>query len=195
MILHLVALQDWRAAPADQPYTPKAFATDGFIHCTAGDALLLTVANAFYRQQPGDFVAVAIDEARVTAPVKWEAPASPKGAAAPPAGTPLPPEVEAEVGAEEASMTLFPHIYGPLNRDAILGMRKMVRAADGAFTGFAPLEDPPPQDAANPMNLKPASQLANELVDATDEFSKSLDRYKDAIEARMAEIDKKIKKL
>lgn len=210
MILHLVTADDWKAAPPDQPFTPKAYAADGFIHCTFGDALMLSVANRFYKSQPGEFLAIAIDETRVTAPVKWESPAMPGEAPAAPATveTPtaaLPPEAEAEFGAPTGAAPatpLFPHIYGALNRDAILGARRLVREPDGSFTGYAPIDAPAaaqtavrPTDPANPMNLKSASQLANELVDATDEFSKSLDRYKDSIEARMAELDKKIKKL
>lgn len=209
MILHLVSTDDWKAAPPDQPFTPKAYAADGFIHCTFGDALMLSVANRFYKSQPGEFLAIAIDETRVTAPVKWEAPAEP-GAPAEPATleTPaaaLPPEAEAEFGEAPVGTPAapqFPHIYGSLNRDAILGARRLLREPDGSFTGYAPIDTPivaqaaaRPTDPANPMNLKTASQLANELVDATDEFSKSLDRYKDSIEARMAELDKKIKKL
>jgi len=206
MILHLVTTDDWRAAPPDQPFTPKAYAADGFIHCTFGDALMLGVANRFYKSQPGEFLAIGIDETRVTAPVKWEAPAEPGAPASPETvAAALPPEAEAEFGAAPVAMPaapLFPHIYGPLNRDAILGARRLIREPDGAFIGYAPIEAPAeaqatdrPADPGNPLNLKTASQLANELVDATDEFSKSLDRYKDSIEARMAELDKKIKKL
>ena len=69
MILHLVSTHDWNAAPPDQPFTPKAYAADGFIHCTFGDALMLSVANRFYKSQPGEFLAIAIDETRVSAPV------------------------------------------------------------------------------------------------------------------------------
>lgn len=226
MILHLVSTHDWNAAPPDQPFTPKAYAADGFIHCTFGDALMLSVANRFYKSQPGEFLAIAIDETRVSAPVKWESPAVPGEAPAGPGESPatpaalgapakpamaetpaaaLPPEAEAEFGAAPAgaqAAPLFPHIYGALNRDAILGARRLLRAPDGSFTGYAPIDTPvaaqtavSPTDPTNPLNLKSASQLANELVDATDAFSKSLDRYKDSIEARMAELDKKIKKL
>jgi len=202
MILHLVTADDWKAAPPDKPFVPTAYAADGFIHCTFGDALMLTVANRFYKSQPGEFLAIAIDETRVTAPVKWEAPASPGAVEAVEApAAPLPPEAEAEFGAAPAA-PLFPHIYGPLNRDAILGARRLLREPDGSFSGYAPIGTPEeapaaarPTDPTNPLNLKTAGQLANELVDATDEFSKSLDRYKDSIEARMAELDKKIKKL
>lgn len=226
MILHLVSTHDWNAAPPDQPFTPKAYAADGFIHCTFGDALMLSVANRFYKSQPGEFLAIAIDETRVSAPVKWESPGMPGEAPAGPGESPatpaalgapakpamaetpaaaLPPEAEAEFGAAPTgaqAAPLFPHIYGALNRDAILGARRLLRAPDGSFTGYAPIDTPVaaqtavrPTDPTNPLNLKSASQLANELVDATDAFSKSLDRYKDSIEARMAELDKKIKKL
>jgi hypothetical protein len=43
--------------------------------------------------------------------------------------------------------------------------------------------------------LKTPSELANELVDATGDFSEALARYKDKIEAHMDELDKNIKDL
>jgi len=223
MILHLVTKAEWDAKPADQPYTPEAFKKDGFIHCTQGDALMLEVANRFYKASPGDFLVVGIDEAKITSPVKWEAPADPATAtpqvdrtaqAAPAAATPkpadLPPEVQAEIGSQASALpsasaapaaqekpapVRFPHIYGPLNRDAIMGVRRVLRAADGAFTGFAPLESAPSAAAAPQTRLKTPSELANELVDATGDFSEALARYKDKIEAHMDELDKNIKDL
>ncbi len=131
MILHLTAKTEWDAAPADQPYAPAAAASDGFIHCTAGDELLLQIANRWYKDRPGEYLVLSIDETKLTAPVKWEPPEPP----APPA----PPEAVAEYGSPAAAepQIAFPHIYGPINRDAIAGVRVAVRAADGAFTGFA----------------------------------------------------------
>ena len=242
MILHLVTKAAWDTKPANQPYTPDSFTKDGFIHCTQGDALMLDVANRFYKTTPGDFLAVGIDETKVTSPVKWEAPTEPAtaqpaatqptppmpaasapAASAPAASTPsiaeakladVPPEVQAEVGAQASTLPVtaspapandapaatttnapvrFPHIYGPLNRDAIMGVRRVLRATDGTFNGFAPLEDAPPQPTQT--RLKTPSELANELVDATGDFSDALARYKDKIEARMDELDKNIKDL
>ncbi len=225
MILHLVTKAEWDAKPADQPYTPDAFKKDGFIHCTQGDALMLEVANRFYKAVAGDFLAVGIDEAKITSPVKWEAPSDPAPAApnadsapqpasAPAAAMPtsadLPPEVQAEIGSQASALpsanvtpaaevkpapVRFPHIYGPLNRDAIMGIRRVLRAVDGAFTGFAPLESSPSPAAAPQTRLKTPSELANELVDATGDFSEALARYKDKIEAHMDELDKNIKDL
>lgn len=183
MILHLTPRADWEAAPADQPYRAASLATEGFIHATQGDELLLRVANALYKDRPGEFVVLEIDEARLTSEVRWEAPASPQG------GAPLPPEAAVSAAAPDNSPR-FPHIYGPINRDAIIGVRLAMRDADGAFVGFAPLPNP-----ANPLNLKSPSQMADELLEATDAFSEALARFKDSIEGRMAQLDEEIKKL
>ncbi|WP_169239957.1 DUF952 domain-containing protein [Candidatus Roseilinea sp. NK_OTU-006] len=183
MILHLTPRAEWEAAPANQPYRAASLANEGFIHATQGDELLLRVANAFYKDKPGEFVVLEIDESRLTSEVRWEAPA--------PAPTDLiPPEAAVSDVAPAAAAPRFPHIYGPINREAIVGVRLATRDASGAFTGFAPLPDP-----ANPLNLKSPSQMANELLEATDAFSEALDRFKDSLEGRMAQLDEKIKKL
>ncbi|MCL5995696.1 MAG: DUF952 domain-containing protein [Chloroflexi bacterium] len=210
MILHLVSKAEWEAKPSDQPYLPDAFSKDGFIHCTQGDELLLQVADNYYKGVPGDFLALVIDESKVQAPVKWEPPDTGPVISEPPASQgpsepapntiEPPPEVKAEYGTESLSPSpllplspapqaqTFPHIYGPLNRDAIVEIRRVVRAPDGTFKGFAPQESSP-----EGMHLKSPSQLADELVDATGEFSDALARYKDRIQARMDELDKNIK--
>ncbi len=200
MILHLIPLETWRQLAPGQPYAPASLQTEGFIHCTAGDALLIEVANTVYRSQPGEFLVLEIDETKVQAEVRWEAPARPtahsaSGALAA-ASTALPPEAAAEFGLPQTTSTepaqtaiSFPHIYGPLNRDAIVGVRYAVRAADGTFTGIEPIANTPAG-----LNLKTPSQLAGELVDATGEFSDALARFKDHVEARMNEMDKQIKR-
>ena len=193
MILHLVAQADWDAKPSDQPYLPDAYAKDGFIHCTQGDALMLQVANRFYKDTAGELLVLEIDESKVKAEIKWEAPSSPSTPPAVAGASAMPPEAQAEFGsavegspAPQPRGPLFPHIYGPLNRDAIIAIRRMARAADGAFTGYAPA-------APLGMNLKKPSELANELVDATGDFSDALARYKDRLEAHMDDLDKNIK--
>lgn len=197
MILHLISQQAWSQLAPGQPYAPESLQTEGFIHCTAGDALLIEVANTVYRSQAGEFLVLDIDETKLTAEVRWEAPAHPAAIAAESTGgAPVPPEAAAEYGlpgtaaASEPAQTpvTFPHIYGPLNRDAIVGVRRAVRNADGAFTGIEPISNTPAG-----LNLKTPSQLADELVDATGEFSDALARFKDHVEARMDEMDKEIK--
>lgn len=118
LIYHLAPAVRWHTWPEGQPYLPAEFAADGFVHCTAGDDVMLNVANAFYRSAPGAFVLLAIDPARLSAPLRWEPPADP----APNAGPPLAP--------------LFPHIYGPIDRAAIVAVRLARRAEDGTFVGW-----------------------------------------------------------
>ncbi len=110
-IYHLAPANRWHAWPGDQPYLAAEYANDGFIHCTAGDALMIAVANRFYRETQGDYVLLVIDPARLTAPLKWE-----------PSGDDL--------------AALFPHIYGPIDRAAVLEVRVVRRAADGEFLGW-----------------------------------------------------------
>jgi uncharacterized protein (DUF952 family) len=112
IIYHLAPAERWRAWPGEQAYLPAEYPADGFVHCTAGEALMLQVANRFYRSTPGDFVLLSIDPARLSAPLKWEH--SP--------GDDLAPE--------------FPHIYGPIERGAIVEVRQVRRATDGEFTGW-----------------------------------------------------------
>jgi len=105
IIYHLTPSDYYSSLPADQPYRPREFDRDGFIHCTAGEEHLLLMANTVYRHVPGDFLLLVIDERKVTSPVRHE-----------------------NVGG-----ILFPHIYGPLNRDAIVRVVAMGRREDGTF--------------------------------------------------------------
>lgn len=111
-ILHLIRAEDYHALAADEPWRTESLDTEGFIHCTAEPEVLLQVANTLYQQEPGDFLVLVIDPAQLTAPVKYEAPAH---------------------SADPLAQHRFPHIYGPLNRDAIVAVRPARRAADGTF--------------------------------------------------------------
>ena len=111
VILHLTPAAYYHSLPAEAAYLPQDFERDGFIHCTAEPEVLLEVANAFYRQVPGEMLVLVIDPARVQAQVRFEAAVHPRG----------------------PDDRLFPHIYGPLNRDAIVSVHPTQRADDGAY--------------------------------------------------------------
>jgi len=104
--LHLVPAPVWEATTGDT-YLPEAFAGEGFIHCTIGDAELVAAANRFYTDDPRPFLVLALDPERLTSPVTIEDPRS-----------------------------VFPHIHGPLNIDAVTGTRRVRRDASGAFLGI-----------------------------------------------------------
>jgi uncharacterized protein (DUF952 family) len=117
MIYHLVPLDDWLRDP-DRPYAPASLAEDGFVHCSPDEATTLAVANAFYRDTVGPLMALLIDERLLDAELVNEAP------------DPAPPP-----GATEG--TLFPHVYGRINRSAVAGMMEVQRDADGRAVGLA----------------------------------------------------------
>jgi uncharacterized protein (DUF952 family) len=117
VILHLVAEDVWRAVPPGEPYAPGSLATEGFVHCTAGEELLVRVANTFYRDDPSPYLVLDVDESRLAAEVRWESP---------PGDDPLGTEVR------------FPHVYGPIDAAAVVAVRRADRRPDGTFTGVAP---------------------------------------------------------
>lgn len=110
VIYHIATSADWNRALADGEYTrstvDKTLAEEGFIHASQASQVTRT-ANKFYRGVPGDLVLLVIDEGRVRAEVRYE---SVPGAELP-----------------------FPHIYGPLNTDAVLEARPFAPGADGTF--------------------------------------------------------------
>ena len=91
-------------------YTPREFARDGFIHCTDGADEMARTANRFYRANPELHYYLYIDKPRVRAPVRYE-----------------------------DERRVYPHIYGALNRDAIIAVRPARRDADGTFLVPEPL--------------------------------------------------------
>ena len=115
LIYHLVLAQEYAAVPADQAYLPAAYAADGFIHCTHDRAVLLEVARRYYQHVPGDFLVLDIDPDRLLAELRFEPGVPPASAGSPLAGV------------------HFPHIYGPLNREAIVAVRQAKRDPDGRF--------------------------------------------------------------
>ena len=121
MLLHLLPRGTWRATLGGHQYVPEAYESDGFVHCSGSDAAMLAVANAYYAAAEEDFVVLSLDEALLTSEVRWEAPDP-----APPPGV--------------AAGIRFPHVYGPLDLDAVVGVRRLVRLPSGEFAGYAPLD-------------------------------------------------------
>jgi len=113
-IYHIATRADWERARRDGEYTTstagRTLAGEGFIHASQA-AQVAWVANMFYRDSPGDLVVLVIDTGLVRAPVRYE-------------GVP---------GADAP----FPHIYGPLNTDAVADVRPLPAGPGGEFT-FTP---------------------------------------------------------
>ena len=106
MILHIAAVSDWEEAQVVGEYRLDTLETEGFIHCSTPQQVL-GPANEFYRGQTG-LVLLCIDEAQVQSPIVYED--------------------CYEIG------QAFPHIYGPLNLDAVTAVLPFPPNADGTFT-------------------------------------------------------------
>ena len=114
-ILHLASNDAWLAAAKKGEYRAESLSTEGFIHCST-ESQIVDVANAFYHGQHG-LVLLLLNPDKLTAELKWEPPAHPN------------PERAATIGDE-----LFPHIYGPLNVEAVTQVIPFEPAPDGSFS-------------------------------------------------------------
>jgi uncharacterized protein (DUF952 family) len=110
MIFHVVKRGEWEAGVARGSYAPDSLRGEGFIHCSTV-AQVIDTANRFYRGQD-DLVLLCIDESRLRAPLKFEAPVTARG---------------------ESAGELFPHLYGELNVDGVVRIVELRCAADGSF--------------------------------------------------------------
>jgi uncharacterized protein len=122
MIFHLLPLARWRADP-DSWCVPGTENAVPFVHASPDETSMLAVANALYREAREPLVVLALDEGLISAPVRWEAPDP-----APPPGA--------------AAGILFPHVYGPLDRAAVTGLRYLRSDATGRFVA---LDERPPE--------------------------------------------------
>ena len=113
-ILHITTRKAWIEATRTGAYSAPSLETEGFIH---GSTLkqLLPVAGKFYRGQTG-LVVLEIDPARLSSELKWEPPSG----GGPPPGV---PEGEA-----------FPHVYGPINLDAVIQVLDLEADHNGDFS-------------------------------------------------------------
>jgi uncharacterized protein len=88
-----------------------------FVHASPDEQVALAVANALYAQADGPLVALALSEPALSAPVRHE-----PGHPAPPPGVP--------------AGTLFPHVYGPVERAAVTEVRYLRRDPAGRYTAL-----------------------------------------------------------
>lgn len=123
LIYHIATRADWERARRDGQYTTstigKTLAEEGFIHASRAEQVA-GVANTFYRGLPDDLLLLVIDAGQVRAEIRYED--------VPGAGAAL---------SRWRKPAGFPHIYGPLNTDAVVAVRPLQPGPDGKFT-FTP---------------------------------------------------------
>ena len=92
IIFHITSHHDWNLAKQKGYYEAPSLKDEGFIHCSQAGQ----VAGVLQRYYKGrtDLVRLSVDTEKLTSPLQYE----------------LAPSVNEE----------FPHIYGPLNLDAVV---------------------------------------------------------------------------
>jgi len=113
MIFHITTQMAWDDARAKGEYVAESLVTEGFIHCSTL-AQVLPVANNFYKDQDG-LILLMIEDTLLSSDLKWEPPAE---------GTPPPGVPEGDP---------FPHIYGPINLDAVVSASALSRDSNNEW--------------------------------------------------------------
>lgn len=91
MLLHVVSQIDWNSQLHLDHYAPPDLNQEGFIHCCT-ESQLAGVLQRYFSGQT-NLLLIYIDEKKLKAEMKYE------------------PATNSE---------LFPHLYGPINKDAII---------------------------------------------------------------------------
>jgi uncharacterized protein (DUF952 family) len=106
---HLVPRSDWEASDASAAYAPVGFEREGFVHCTDGADELAQTANRYFSDFAGDLLVLILDRSRLSAPIRYE-----------------------------DAREVYPHVYGPIERAAIVEVLVMPRDPRGAFVPPSP---------------------------------------------------------
>ncbi len=110
LILHITTENEWQTAVTAGAYRADSLESEGFIHCSTTAQVLLP-ANQLYTGRT-DLILLTIDPSKLTAELVYE-------------------------DCYETGQA-FPHIYGPLNLEAVTGFVKFPPNPDGSF--FLPAE-------------------------------------------------------
>ncbi len=109
IIYHLIDQASWDSARSTQEHRADSLAAEGFIHCSEDQDQLLRVANRLYSGRK-DMLALALDPELLSSPLKRE------------------PSRSGEV---------YPHIYGPLNTDAVVKVHALTLDTTGTFAALS----------------------------------------------------------
>jgi uncharacterized protein (DUF952 family) len=110
LIYHIAFITDWQGAQQTGNYTTssrgRSLDEEGFIHASTSGQVA-TVANTFYRGA-GSLLLLTIETDRVNSEIRYDQ--------------------------VPGSAELFPHIYGPLNVDAVVNAVPFQPDSDGQFS-------------------------------------------------------------
>ena len=106
LILHITTENAWQTAVTNGEYRADSLSSEGFIHCSTIEQVLMPANQMFAGQT--DLILLTIDPAKLTAELVYE-------------------------DCYESGHQ-FPHIYGPLNLNAVTGFVQFPPNPDGTFS-------------------------------------------------------------
>ena len=111
-VLHLAEVAHWQEALRTGEYRwstlGRTLDQEGFIHCSTPEQVPGVLAR-YYAGYAGDLVLLTLEPARLASALRWDV-------------------------VDTATGERFPHVYGTIDRAAILDVLSMQRGADGTWT-------------------------------------------------------------
>ena len=98
LIYHIVPVETWARFDGEPIYAADSLKSEGFIHLS-DQQQVAGVLDRYYQSIP-DLLLLHIDAAKLTHELRYE---------------------------EAANGEQFPHVYGPINKDAVVEIEKIVR--------------------------------------------------------------------
>ncbi len=98
VIYHVTTSAEWEAAKANGAYTSPSLQAEGFIHCSADDAQVAGVLQRYFSGKE-NLLRLSIDTDKLTSRFIYEW--------------------------SPSTADTFPHIYGPVNLDAVVEIEKI----------------------------------------------------------------------
>ena len=105
-IFHLITEEEWAAARDDQHWRPASLAEEGFIHCSKDEGQAVRVVQRLFPERT-DMLALEVDTDKLSSPVVTEA---------------------------SRSGEMYPHIYGPLNTEAVVKVWQVNPDGKGGYS-------------------------------------------------------------
>lgn len=105
LIFHLVHKKKWKEQKLDGRYHPQSLDSEGFIHCSSGNDIE-SVANRLFKGKRR-ILLIVINTSLIEPELKYEK--------------------------DEDTGVVYPHIYGPLNLDAVIDKIELAPDEDGSF--------------------------------------------------------------
>lgn len=107
-LVHLCTPGEWAHARKEGAHRPDSLRTEGFVHLSAPQQVHLPANRLFAGRR--DLLLLRLDPDRLAAPVRWE-PGAPS----------------------DDPALRFPHLYGPLPVEAVIGVDSYLPGTDGRF--------------------------------------------------------------